>query len=156
MHITFLPCWLDSRVIFSFVIIFFRLVRCAIIVGTVGASCIIEVHVFLNVRLTIRKRTVRCTINLFLFHGGEECFHHTVVIGIFCTGEGLSYPMLQQQLTKGIGSVLTASVRMEDKMIAGLPSFQRCFESCSHKLCAGLCRYFVCDYFSGKQVENGA
>ena len=64
--------------------------------------------------------------------------------------------MLQQQLTEGIGSVLTASVRMEDEMIAGLPSFQRCFERCSHKLCAGLWRYFVCDHFPGKQVENGA
>ena len=64
--------------------------------------------------------------------------------------------MLQQQFTEGRGSVLTASVRMEDEMIAGLSSFQRSFESCSHKLCAGLCRYFVCDHFSGKQVENGA
>lgn len=89
--------------------------------------------------LAIRKRTVRCTINLFLLQGGEERFHHTVVIGIFCAGKGLGKPMLQQQLTEGIGSVLTASVRMEDEMIAGLPSFQRCFERCSHKLCAGLC-----------------
>ena len=139
MHITFEPCCLDSRVIFSFAVIFFSLVRCAIVVGTVGASCIIEIHVFLNVRLTIHKRAIRCTINLFLLQGGEERFHHTVVIGIFCAGKGLGKPMLQQQLTEGIGSVLTASVRMEDEMIAGLPSFQRCFESCSHKLCAGLC-----------------
>ena len=116
---------------------------------------IIEIHVFPGAFLEFFYGMIVPTIQFLVFERGEKGFHDRIVTRFARRRKGLLHMKCFEQFLKGKGSVLCASVAMENQTFRWSAFFISCSKGGCDKLTAVLLRNLVGNYFAGIEIEDG-